>query len=177
MQASSCGDGYSRLSITAHWITAILVIILYVNHEGGRGSTERFVHVSGGAVAGLFLLWRVWHRVRHGMTNRPDQAATLNLASQIVIWGFLAAVVVVVITGYLLPRSVGRPVDMLGLVAVPSPMAANRDVHEFMEEVHEIVGQLFLPLLALHLLGAAKHAFLDRDGVARRMFRSVPSGR
>lgn len=170
-------DGYSRLSIALHWVAAILVIALFVTHEGKRGSTEYFIHVSFGAVAGLFLLWRVWHRVRRGITEKPDQAIVLNIASQIVIWGFLAAIVVVVITGYLLPWSVGRPLDILGLVAIPSPMAFNRDFHEFVEEVHEISGQLFLPLLALHILGAAKHAFIDKDGVARRMFKSVAAGR
>ena len=101
----------------------------------------------------------------------------LNLASQIVLWGFLVTLFVVVVTGYFLPWSLGRPLEIFGLVSVPSPMSADRSIHEFMEEVHDVSGHLFLPLLALHLLGAAKHAFIDKDGIARRMFNAVAGGR
>ena len=111
------------------------------------------------------------------MTVKPDQAEIFNIASKIVIWGFLANIVVVVITGYLLPWSRGMPLDIFGVVSIPSPIAANHAFHEFVEELHEISGQLFIPLLALHILGAAKHALIDKDGIARRMFKSVASGR
>ena len=30
-----------------------------------------------------------------------------------------------------------------------------------MEEVHDVSGHLFIPLLALHILGSAKHAIVD----------------
>lgn len=177
MTQSARNDGYSRLSIVFHWLAAIIVIALFATHEGDRGSIEYFIHVSIGGVAGLFLLWRVWHRVRHGMTDKPDQAVLLNLASGIVIWGLLAAIVVVVLTGYLLPWSLGRPIDLLGLISIPSPLPSSYAVHEFVEELHEVAGYLFVPLVGLHILGAAKHVFIDRDGIARRMFKSVTAGR
>ena len=177
MSSERRSDGYSRLSIAAHWIAAIIVIALFATHEADDGGIQYFIHVSLGGAAGLFLLWRVWHRVRHGMTDKPDQPALLNLASQVVIWGLLAAIVVVVLTGYLLPWSLGKPVDLLGLVFIPSPLPASYAFHEFIEEVHETAGHLFLPLVGLHLLGAAKHAFIDRDGIAQRMIRSVGAGR
>ena len=177
MKVAARKDGYAGLSIVVHWLAAAIVVILFATQEGDRGSAAYVVHVGGGAIAGVFLLWRVWHRIRQGMTDKSDQAFALNLASQVVIWGFLAAIVVVVLTGYLIPWSEGRPLDVLGLVTIPSPMAANRTLSEIVEELHELAGQLFLPLLALHLLGWAKHAFIDRDGVAARMFRSVSGGR
>ena len=170
-------DGYSRLSIYVHWLTAIMVLALFFTHEASRGSTGYAIHVGGGAIVGLFLLWRVWHRARRGLPLRPSQPFIFDLASQIVLWGFLAAITVVVLTGYFLPWSLGRPLEIFGLVNIPSPMGESRSVHEFMEEVHEVSGHLFVPLLALHLLGAAKHAFIDKDGIARRMFRAVSDGR
>ena len=170
-------DGYSRLSISVHWLAAIFVVALFFTHEGERGSGAYLFHVSGGAIIGLFLLWRVWHRLRSGMTKKPDQAWPYNLASQIVMYGFLVAIVVVVLTGYLIPWSQGQPLEIFALVSIPSPFGANHQLHEFMEELHEISGQLFVPLLVLHISGAAKHAFIDKDGIARRMFKSVHDGR
>lgn len=81
------------------------------------------------------------------------------------------------VTGYLLPWSVGQPIDILGVILTPPPFTLSHDVHEIVEEAHEISGQAFIPLLALHLLGAAKHTFIDRDGVARRVVRPVAGGR
>lgn len=170
-------DGYSTRSIVVHWLTAIIVIALFVTHEAARGTFGNTLHVSGGAVAGLFLLWRVWHRARRGLPLRPNQPFLLDMVSQIVLWGFLAAIVIVVITGYFLPWSLGRSLDLFGWTYIASPMAANQSFHEFVEEVHEVSGYLFVPLIGLHLLGAAKHAFIDKDGIARRMFRPSTDGR
>ncbi len=61
--------GYSRASIIVHWITAIMVIALFFTHEGDRGSTALAFHVGGGAILGLFLLWRVGRRIMRGMTE------------------------------------------------------------------------------------------------------------
>jgi len=170
-------DGYSMRSIVVHWLTAILVVVLFFTHEAARGSLGNIVHVSGGAIAGLFFLWRVWHRARRGLPLRPPQPFIIDVASLVVLWGFLATIVVVVITGYFLPWSLGRQFDLFGLIYIPTPMAANPAVHEFIEEVHDIAGHLFVPLLALHLVGAAKHAFIDKDGIARRMFKPAKAGR
>ena len=74
-------DGYSAISIVVHWFAAILVVALFFTHEGEPGSAARLVHVSGGAIAGLFLLWRVWHRVLRGTARPPRQAAVFNLAA------------------------------------------------------------------------------------------------
>ena len=169
-------DGYSALSIVVHWFAAILVVALFFTHEGEPGSTARLVHVSGGAIAGLFLLWRVWRRVRRGTARPPRQAAVFNLAARLVHWGLLVAIVVVVVSGYLLPWSLGRELDLFGF-GIPSPMGANQDVHRFVEEVHEVSGYLFVPLLALHVLGAVKHAVFDWGGTGLRMFKPIDGGR
>ncbi len=154
-----------------------MVIALFFTHEGDRGSAALAFHVGGGAILGLFLLWRVGRRIMRGMTEKPDQAAIYNLASQFVIWGFLVAIIVVVISGYLLPWSRGMAIDIFGLIQLPSPMATNYDIHELIEEVHELSGQLIVPLFLLHLLGALKHRFIDKDAVMQRMVNSVPNGK
>ena len=169
-------DGYSVFSIVVHWLAAILVIALFFTHEGERGSTAYLFHVSGGAIVGLFLLWRVWHRVRRGSPHPPKQAAVFNLAARLVHWGLLVAIVVVVLSGYLLPWSLGRELDVFGF-GIPSPMGANRGVHELVERVHDVSGHLFIPLLVLHVVGAVKHAVFDWRGAGLRMYRPFDGGR
>ncbi|MCY4625087.1 MAG: cytochrome b/b6 domain-containing protein [Chloroflexi bacterium] len=169
-------DGYSILSILAHWLAAVLIASLFLTHESERGTAAYVFHVSGGAIAGLILLWRVWHRARRGVAAAPNQWAIFNLTARIVHWGLLVAIVVVVISGYLLPWTLGRELDVFGF-GIPSPMEANRGLHEFMERVHDVSGHLFIPLLALHVLGAIKHIVFDRRGAGLRMFKPVSDGR
>lgn len=177
MVGQNRGEGYSPTSIALHWLTAVAVVALFLTHEGERGSAARMFHVGGGAGLGVLLLWRVWYRLRHGWTRKPAQPTALNWLSSLVRWGLLAAIVVVVMTGYLLPWSVGQPLDILGPIAIPSPIDRVPWLHEAVEELHEVSGQAFVPLLLLHVLGAAKHAFIDRDGVAARIFRPLAGGR
>ena len=169
-------DGYSILSILVHWLAAILVVSLFFTHEGERGTGAYVFHVSGGAIAGLFLLWRVWRRIRRGVADPPDQWGIFNLAARLVHWAMLVAIVAVVVTGYLLPWTLGRELDVFGF-GIPSPMGANQGLHELVEEVHDATGHLFIPLIALHLLGAIKHLVFDRRGAGLRMFKPISGGR
>ena len=169
-------DGYALASIVSHWLGAVLVVALFFTHEAQPGSAAFAFHVSGGAIVGVFLLWRVWHRVRRGTADAPTQAAFFNLVAKAVHWALLVLLVVVVVSGYLLPWSLGRPLDIYGL-HVPSPMEAHRGFHEFMERLHDVSGHLFIPLLALHVLGALKHAVLDWRRAGLRMFKPVDGGR
>ena len=169
-------DGYSILSILAHWLAAILVVSLFLTHEGERDTDAYIFHVSGGAIVGLFLLWRVWHRMRRGVPDAPDQWAVFNFAARLVHWAMLVAIVVVVVSGYLLPWTLGRELDVFGF-GIPSPMGANHDLHELVERVHDVTGHLFIPLVALHLLGAIKHVIFDRQGAGLRMFKPISGGR
>jgi len=169
-------DGYSVLSIATHWISAGIVLLLFFTHED-RVGTGYWIHVSLGAVLGVFLLWRVWHRVRRGLTDKPEQPILLNLLSRVVLIGMLIAIVLVTLTGYLLPWTVGEAIDVAGLFEIPSPMMRDGDLHGLVEEVHEISGHAFPILFLLHVLGALKHALIDKDGVFSRMVKPVSDGR
>ncbi len=170
-------SGYNRTSVAFHWIAAILVVTLFLTHEGERGSLAYAFHVSVGFIGGVFLVWRVVRRMVRGMADKPAQSPVLNLASQIVIWGFLVNMVVVTVTGVLVIWSLAQPIDIFGLFSFPSPLSASRSMHELMEEVHEVSGQLFVPLVVLHVLGALKHAFIDRDAIMDRMVHPASDGR
>jgi len=77
-------DSYSTVSVVAHWLAAILIVALFFTHSATHGTVAHAFHVSGGAIAGLFLRWRVWRRVRRDMVHAPPQAVILNLAARFV---------------------------------------------------------------------------------------------
>lgn len=158
-------DGYSRLSIMLHWLAAILVIILFLTHEDDALT----FHIALGALVGPVLIWRAIRRPFKGLPPKPVQSAFLNLLSSFVLWALLASIIVVVITGYLAPWTIAQPLEIWQL-SIPSPFSPNRELHEVMEEMHEVSGKAFIPLLALHIAGAVKHWKFDVKNTTKRMF-------
>lgn len=45
----------------------------------------------------------------------------------------------------------------------------NKDMRELFKEVHEVVGAISLALIILHIVGALKHKFIDKDETMKRM--------
>jgi cytochrome b561 len=168
---------YTHLSIAVHWITAILVIALFFTHEGDRGSAMQWFHVSFGSLAGLFLLWRVWLRASRGAATKIDQHRLFNLLSDLVRWGMLLSIAGLVLTGYLLPWSLGRPIDFAGLIELPGFLPRSSGLHEVMEEIHDFLGHLIVPLVVLHVAGVIKHEIGREEGVMKRMLKGSSKGR
>ena len=46
----------------------------------------------------------------------------------------------------------------------------NKTLAGFSHETHEIVGNVMIVAIGLHLIGALKHHIIDKDGTLRRMF-------
>jgi cytochrome b561 len=48
-------------------------------------------------------------------------------------------------------------------------MSFTHDQHELLEGIHGTTANVILALVTLHVLGALKHLFIDKDGVFERM--------
>lgn len=166
--------GYSSVSLALHWLTAIFVIALFLTHEGRE---LRPWHIGLGLVATPLFVLRLGWRFAFGFPRVPDQAAALNLLSRLVQIGFIVCILLVTITGLVIPPLKGQPLDFFGMTQFPIPFPQDRGVAEWLEEVHSLAGDAFLPLFVLHVAGALKHHFLDRDTVLTRMLKSVPKGK
>ncbi len=167
---------YGWVSIALHWIVAGVVIWLFLNGEQMEHAQSREVrlplmlaHNSVGVLLIVAALVRTAVRLVKGMPARPKQFVLFEVLAGAVPWLLLVTVLVVIVTGVLAWWSVGRPIGFFGLFDIPSPMAPDRPLHSRMERIHGIASHLILPLAALHVLGALKHLFIDRDGVFKRM--------
>lgn len=66
----------------------------------------------------------------------------------------------------------GQPMRVFGWFAIPSP-GVPFGIRRTVEIVHSLAADAPVPLVGLHILGALKHALIDRDGVVRRMLVPV----
>jgi cytochrome b561 len=45
----------------------------------------------------------------------------------------------------------------------------NKNLRDFFKETHEIAGVIFAAFIILHIVGALKHKFIDKDDTLKRM--------
>lgn len=77
------------------------------------------------------------------------------------------------IAGIMIVNTKGNAIDFYGLFKLPMLTGENEDLHELMEEVHEVLAFSLLFLVVLHVAGALKHRYIDMVSeldVMKRMF-------
>jgi cytochrome b561 len=76
--------------------------------------------------------------------------------------------------GWLGSSMEGEAIDVFGAFTIPGlPVTANRGLGHEILEVHGSLGEIMLYLIVLHVLGALKHHFVDRNG---ELYRILPVG-
>ncbi len=164
---------YSGLSILNHWITALLVVVMWVLGLAAGNAPEDAedyilsIHIALGFFVLLFVLWRIGLRLYEGFPAPDTSRALEAIAASWMHKLLLFVLLLQVLSGPLYLFTEGEGMDVFGWFTFYIPVPAGHDVHEAMEEIHEICGEYLLPLLAgVHLLGAAKHWLLDRKATS-----------
>ena len=60
-----------------------------------------------------------------------------------------------------------------GVLPLPDFVPVNKELAKSLEDVHGLLAYTLLALVALHVAGALKHQFIDRDGLMSRMLPSM----
>lgn len=166
----------SKTTITFHWVTglffiAVLGLGLYME-ELPRGP-EKFeimdLHKSLGFAFLFLALARVAWRLREGHLPSLSQQITWQdtLAKGIHVL-LLLGTVMMPVSGMMMSIGGGHGLDFFGVVLVEGG-----DKIDWLgglgHEVHEIGANVLILALLLHIAGALKHQFKDKDGLLSRM--------
>lgn len=177
---------YSTVAIILHWTIAALVVanvLIGWQFEELRGPDRRAlmqVHKTLGMSILLLTLARLaWRFVK----KPPPLSNTMNrwerVAARVIHTGFYVLMVALPLTGWITisANENPRPIDMFGLFQI-APIDyfaamerhAQDDTHDVFEEVHHFLAKVVVyALVPLHVLGALKHQFLDREDELGRM--------
>jgi cytochrome b561 len=161
---------------TIHWVSAGLVLLAYLTSElteeiaeGERAGTDWHVF-AGVALLVLFLprlLSKVFTRTPPVV---PPSPAWSVLLSRLVASALLLFVIVQPMLGVCALWSEGHALAIpFTHIALPPPVALGESSGEWLEEAHEIIGNAFYVVIALHVLGALWHHLMRRDNALRRM--------
>ena len=172
---------YSAVAMTLHWIIAIAVIwdwrLADAAEHAPRGQHFAVLqpHFALGMVILVLtvvrLLWRVAHRPPLLAKHLARWEAFLAHTVHYIFYALLLGLPLIAWIGTSMMR---QPIDFFGLFAIPNlPTPDARGPGHELTELHGTLGNIMLWLIVLHVLGALKHQFWDRDG---DLYRMLPFG-
>ena len=173
---------YSVVSLVLHWVIAVAVltqVLLVTAHEATEGPISReFInlHKSVGLTILVLTLARIGWRLANPAialpTEMPRWQKLLARATHVL---FYVALIAMPLTGWLASSAGGRDIVWFGLFDWPLlPVSGGRDAARGFMEIHGLVVKGLYVLIALHVLGALKHQFINRDNVLHRMIPVIP---
>lgn len=178
MALKNTADRYGWLSITLHWLVAVVVIGMFAwglwmmdlgYYDPWRKDAPE-LHKSVGlclfAVMLLRLAWRLF-------TPQPQPLASHSALVKLAAKGGHVALYVVLfalmISGYLISTADGRGIEVFGLFTVPALLSGLPQQEDIAGWLHEVLAWGLIALVSVHALAAVKHHVIDRDATLRRM--------
>jgi cytochrome b561 len=167
---------YTRTAIALHWALAAALLANFVlgvyMHELPFSMTRLKLynwHKWAGililAASGLRLLWRLKHRPPADLPMPLWQVRAAHAAHLALYVLFFA----VPLSGWAYSSAAGFPVVVFGVLPLPDFVPVDRALADTFKGLHKLFTLSLAVIVLLHIAGALKHQFVDRDGLLQRM--------
>lgn len=178
---------YSGIAIALHWIVALLLIgnvVLGWVFESLADDMIRpaiNLHKSVGIlVLGLVVLRILWRLSHAAPPFSLGMAKWEKALAHITHFGLYVLMLAMPITGWLHDSAWNKaaevPMYLFGMFQWPRlgfimnlPPETKERLHDLFGEMHEVAAWGLVALFVLHLIGALKHQFFDREQALQRM--------
>ena len=169
-------NGYGGVSILLHWVAAITMIALFVLGQAAEDAADSErksllgLHISIAISMYLILVGRIGWRLFNGRLRvLIQQSKPLMLLAHWIPIILLAGLTLMLLSGPIMVWSKGYPINIFGLISLPSPLGKMETLHESMEALHKLGAKLLFFAFILHMLGVLKHLIIDRDNTLKRI--------
>jgi cytochrome b561 len=168
-------EPYSKRMVVIHWLTlALLVIAWYLGDTLVDERNERSATLAGylvHALVGGSVLMVTAMRMIYRSVDRMPQLASNSLMNMMAIgiqhWLYLL-LVLIPLTGFmtLLTSRVGEALVTVNAKLLPEKFTGPSVISNVS---HDLLMTVLMVVVAIHVLGAAWHQFIMKDGLMRRM--------
>ncbi len=176
---------YGRFAILLHWLIGLaligqVVFGVLLDDIAPRGTPSRGMvvnlHKSIGIVLAVLVFVRLAWRLRHPPPDWPQTMARWQRRAAALNHRLLyACMIVTPASGYVASNFSKHGVKFFGVSLPPWGPDLPR-VYEVLNGLHDAAAYLLVALVVAHVLGALKHALVDRDGVFSRMWPAPSRG-
>ena len=172
---------WGSLSKAFHWLIVLLIINQWLIAERadelkGLAKLEALAwHKSFGMtvlmLAVLRLVWRLMNPTPQLATETKPWERMLAKISHALLYALIFAMP---LTGWMMSSAKNYPVSWFRLFQFPDLVAPAEQTFHRMHDVHHLLFNVLVGVALLHVAGALKHHFIDRNDVLKRM---LPFGR
>ena len=174
MKSGSFDVSYDRRTIQLHWVTAVLVGLLWsiaqsIDYfpKGVPRIAVRSVHILLGVLLGVILLMRVVWRRRSGRRLSLANDGVSGHVARIVHWALYVGLAAVILLGA--ANAFARGDSIFSLFSLPKAYPSNPQLKPSLEKLHQTAANALVILAIVHALAAFAHHYILRDDVLRRM--------
>ena len=189
---------YTKTAIILHWLIAIFIVVMFVlgwfmadipkdapkqmaydifdlgvytwqlAEEASPRTFYFNLHKSFGvtilALIAIRILWRISHKPPAPLNSYKAIERKVATGTHHLLYLLMLAVPV---SGLIMAINSKYGVKWFGLDLIAG--LDNKPLREFFECTHEFIGIVLLVLVAIHVLAALKHKFIDKDETMSRM--------
>jgi cytochrome b561 len=170
---------YGMVAILLHWSVAVMVLLLFLlglwmtgleyYHPWYRQGPD--IHRSIGVLLfGVLLVRLAWRWSNPPPEPLPDHTAVERITAGLVHRLLYLLLFCVMLSGYLISTADGRALDVFGWFELPALITGIELQEEIAGRAHLVIAVTTIALVAVHIGGAFKHHFVDRDRTLLRIF-------
>lgn len=169
---------YTRTAQGLHWALAIMLLgmvgVGFYMHDLPLSPQKLKLyswHKWAGVTVFLLVVFRLAWRATHTPPPLPaGMSRATALLAHAAHWVLYALMFALPLTGWLMSSAKGFQTVWFGVLPIPDLLSKDLELGERLAEVHEALALTLLAVVGLHVAGALKHHFVDRDGLLGRMW-------
>lgn len=160
-------------------ISMMLLLIIGIYMSENEVFALYPIHKSVGVIVFVFALFRIFTRIKEGWPKPIGNASTLQtFMAKLVHWGLIVLTALYPTSGMMMSGGGGHGISVFGIELLASnhdeitgkTMALNETVASIGHNLHEILTVVLILFIVVHVAGALKHHFFDKDETMTRMF-------
>lgn len=180
MELTNTTQRYGALSRLLHWLIAggiVLQFVLAKLAELADADEARLKQLAvlanhksvGITILGLALVRLLWRIISTPAPLPANMSSVQPRVSHVSHWLLYGLLFVMPLSGWLMSSASAYSVSWFNLFTLPDLVAPNSDLKDLMLLLHHWLANGLFALALLHVAGALKHHFWDKDDVMRRM--------
>jgi cytochrome b561 len=178
MQWRNYPTGYGLISISIHWLVALVVFSLFglglwmveLDYYSSWRHTAPMLHKGIGLTLFMLMLLRLlWRFLSPPPASLSSYSRATRLAAKFGHALLYVGLFVLMIAGYLISTADGKGIIVFDLFEVPALYTGIPNQEDLAGLVHEYLAWTLVVFAGLHALAALKHHYIDRDVTLLRM--------
>lgn len=171
---------FGWIAIIMHWLVATTVVGLFIlgywmvdlSYYDAWYQAAPDLHRSIGLCLLVVMVIRlVWRLCNPHPRPEPGLKRWEIRISAIVHLLLYLLIFTTIIAGYLISTANGRGIEIFGWFTVPAIFPAVEGMEDIAGDFHEYLAYALMALAFIHMAGALKHHFVDKDRTLRRMIK------